>query len=83
MTAMDVATIKEVIDRLKRLNLVKTLTDPIEARRHLIELTLLGKFLIERAIPKILTISEEPLQLLSIQYQITSLKLLTKILLGN
>jgi DNA-binding MarR family transcriptional regulator len=83
MTAMDVATIKGLIDRSKRLNLVRTRTDPIDARRHLIELTPLETVLIERAIPKALTIGEKTLRPLSNEEQITLLKLLTKISFSN
>jgi DNA-binding MarR family transcriptional regulator len=83
MTAMDVATIKGVIDRLKRLNLVRTRADPTDARRHLIDLTPLGTVLIERAIPKALTISEKTLHPLSNEEQIILLKLLTKISLSS
>ena len=58
--AMDAANIKGVIDRLKRLNLVRTRTDPNDARRHLIYLTPLGKVVIERSIPKASLITEKP-----------------------
>ena len=56
---MDAANIKGVIDRLKSLNLVRTRKDPGDARRHLIDLTPLGKVVIERSIPKASLITEK------------------------
>ena len=77
--AMDAANIKGVIDRLKRLNLVRTRTDPNDARRHLIYLTPLGKVVIERSIPKASLITEKTLSPLSKEEQIIFLTLLKKI----
>jgi len=78
-TAMDAANIKGVIDRLKKLNLVRTRPDPKDARRHLIDLTPLGKVVIERAIPKALLITETTLSPLSKEEQVIFLTLLKKI----
>ena len=77
--AMDAANIKGVIDRLKKLNLVRTRPDPEDARRHLIDLTPLGKVVIERAIPKALLITETTLSPLSKEEQVIFLTLLKKI----
>ena len=77
--AMDAANIKGVIDRLKKLNLVRTRPDPKDARRHLIDLTPLGKVVIERAIPKALLITETTLSPLSKEEQVIFLTLLKKI----
>ena len=77
--AMDAANIKGVIDRLKRLNLVRTRTDPNDARRHLIYLTPLGKVVIERSIPKASLITEKTLSPLSKEEQVIFLTLLKKI----
>ena len=77
--AMDAANIKGVIDRLKRLNLVRTRKDPGDARRHLIDLTPLGKVVIERSIPKASLITEKTLSPLSKEEQVIFLTLLKKI----
>lgn len=77
--AMDAANIKGVIDRLKNLNLVRTRKDPGDARRHLIDLTPLGKVVIERSIPKASLITEKTLSPLSKEEQVIFLTLLKKI----
>ena len=77
--AMDAANIKSVIDRLKRLNLVRTRTDPNDARRHLISLTPLGKVIIERSIPNASLVTEKTLSPLSEEEQVIFLSLLQKI----
>lgn len=51
LTAMDVATIKGVVDRLRQRNLVSSKKDPKDARRQLIDLTLKGERAIKLAIP--------------------------------
>ncbi len=51
MTAMDVATIKGVVDRLKTRNLVQSTKDSDDARRQLVSLTPRGKELIQSLIP--------------------------------
>jgi DNA-binding MarR family transcriptional regulator len=77
--AMDAANMKSVIDRLKRLNLVRTRTDPNDGRRHLIDLTPLGKVIIERSIPKASLVTEKTLSPLSEEEQVIFLSLLQKI----
>ena len=77
--AMDAANIKSVIDRLKRLKLVRTRTDPNDARRHLISLTPLGKVIIERSIPNASLVTEKTLSPLSEEEQVIFLSLLQKI----
>ena len=51
MTAMDIATIKGVIDRLRQRKLIQSKKDPNDARRQLIELTEKGRKTIEEALP--------------------------------
>lgn len=58
--AMDEAHIKTIIDRLKQLNLVRTRTDPNDGRHHLVDLTPLGKVIIERSIPKASLATKKP-----------------------
>src|SRR3978361_2437751 len=52
LTAMDVATIKGVIDRLTARGLTETSPDPDDGRRLLVSLTSAGQQLAETAAPK-------------------------------
>ena len=60
-TAMDGATIKGVVDRLRARGLVLTRADPTDARRHLVELTVAGRDTARRAIPRAREITEKTL----------------------
>ncbi|HTO60729.1 MAG TPA: MarR family transcriptional regulator [Bradyrhizobium sp.] len=61
LTAMDVATIKGVIDRLTARGLTETSPDPEDGRRLLVSLTRAGQQLAEKAAPSALAISKETL----------------------
>jgi DNA-binding MarR family transcriptional regulator len=61
LTAMDVATIKGVIDRLTARGLTETSADPEDGRRLLVSLTKAGQQLAEKAAPNALAISRETL----------------------
>jgi DNA-binding MarR family transcriptional regulator len=61
LTAMDVATIKGVIDRLTARGLTETSPDPEDGRRLLVSLTRAGQQLTEKAAPNALAISRETL----------------------
>src|SRR5437764_5241331 len=61
LTAMDVATIKGVIDRLTARGLTETSPDPADGRRLLVSLTRAGQQLAEKTAPIALAISEETL----------------------
>src|SRR5690348_10593147 len=61
LTAMDVATIKGVIDRLTARGLTETSSDPEDGRRLLVSLTRAGQQLAEKAAPNALAISRETL----------------------
>ncbi len=61
LTAMDVATIKGVIDRLTARGLTETSSDPEDGRRLLVSLTKAGHQLAEKAAPNALAISRETL----------------------
>lgn len=61
LTAMDVATIKGVIDRLTARGLTETSPDPEDGRRLLVSLTRAGQQLAEKATPSALAISRETL----------------------
>ena len=51
LTAMDIATIKGVIDRLTARGLTETSPDPEDGRRLLVSLTRAGQQLAEKAVP--------------------------------
>ena len=61
LTAMDVATIKGVIDRLTARGLTETSADPEDGRRLLVSLTRAGQQIVEKAAPNALGISKETL----------------------
>lgn len=61
LTAMDVATIKGVIDRLTARGLTETSADPQDGRRLLVSLTRAGQEMAEKAAPNALAISKETL----------------------
>src|SRR5689334_10121854 len=61
LTAMDVATIKGVIDRLTVRGLTETSPDPDDGRRLLISLTRAGQQMAEKAALNALAISKETL----------------------
>ena len=56
LTAMDVATIKGVIDRLTARGLTETSPDPEDGRRLLVSLTRAGQQMAEKAAPNALAI---------------------------
>ncbi|PPQ20268.1 MarR family transcriptional regulator [Bradyrhizobium sp. AC87j1] len=61
LTAMDVATIKGVIDRLTARGLTETSQDPEDGRRLLVSLTRAGQQLSEKVAPNALAITRETL----------------------
>src|ERR1700759_346036 len=61
LTAMDVATIKGVIDRLTARGLTETGPDPADGRRLVVALTRAGQQLAEKAVPNALAITRETL----------------------
>ncbi len=50
LTAMDAATIKGVVDRLRRQSLVETTADPDDRRRLTVSLTAAGRALFDRSV---------------------------------
>src|SRR5919198_970966 len=79
LTAMDVATIKGVIDRLTARGLTETSPDPEDGRRLLVSLTRAGQQLAEKAAPNALAISRETLAPLDAKERETLMELLTKL----
>jgi DNA-binding MarR family transcriptional regulator len=79
LTAMDVATIKGVIDRLSARGLTETSPDPEDGRRLLVSLTRAGQQLVEKAAPSALAISKETLAPLDIKERETLLALLNRL----
>src|SRR5579871_5542586 len=61
ITAMDVATIKGVIDRLTARGLTETSADPEDGRRLVVSLTEVGQAAVDKALPNAFAISEDTL----------------------
>jgi len=78
LTAMDVATIKGVVDRLKRKNLLALESDPQDKRRTIIRLTAAAQAMIAQLHDIGHRISEETLRALSPSEQATLVRLLRK-----
>ena len=79
LTAMDVATIKGVIDRLTARGLTETSQDPEDGRRLLVSLTRAGQQLAERLAPNALAITRETLAPLDARERETLMALLNKL----
>jgi MarR family transcriptional regulator, lower aerobic nicotinate degradation pathway regulator len=79
LTAMDVATIKGVIDRLTARGLTETSPDPEDGRRLLVRLSRAGAQLAEKAAPNALAISRETLAPLDARERETLMGLLNKL----
>ena len=79
MTAMDAATIKGVVDRLRKQGLIGTRADPGDGRRMLVELTDKGKRVIAEVIPTAHEITQRTLHPLSKRETETLLKFLKKL----
>ncbi len=79
LTAMDVATIKGVIDRLTARGLTETSQDPEDGRRLLVSLTRAGQQLAEKLAPNALAITRETLAPLDAKECETLMALLNKL----
>src|SRR6202521_1893854 len=79
LTAMDVATIKGVVDRLTIRGLTQTQPDPGDGRRLIVALTKAGRALTEEALAKATAISEETLAPLTENEREVLLTLLKKL----
>ncbi len=79
LTAMDVATIKGVIDRLTARGLTETSPDPEDGRRLLVSLTRAGQQMAENAAPQALAITRETLAPLDAKERETLMGLLGKL----
>jgi MarR family transcriptional regulator, lower aerobic nicotinate degradation pathway regulator len=79
LTAMDVATIKGVIDRLSVRGLTETSPDPEDGRRLLVSLTRAGQQMAEKAAVNALAISREALAPLDARERDTLFALLNKL----
>ena len=79
LTAMDVATIKGVIDRLTARGLTETSADPQDGRRLLVSLTRAGQQLAEKAALNALAITRETLAPLDAKERETLLALLSRL----
>jgi DNA-binding MarR family transcriptional regulator len=79
LVAMDAATVKGVIDRLKARGLVELTKHDVDKRRLLVSLTTEGRETVERLIPAAQQITAETLGPLSQKEAATLLRLLGKI----
>jgi DNA-binding MarR family transcriptional regulator len=79
LVAMDAATVKGVIDRLKARGLVELTKHDVDKRRLLVSLTVEGREAVERLIPAAQQITAETLGPLSQKEAATLLRLLGKI----
>lgn len=79
LTAMDVATIKGVIDRLSARGLTETSQDPEDGRRLLVSLTRAGQQLAEKVAPNALAITRETLAPLEAKEREMLMALLNKL----
>jgi DNA-binding MarR family transcriptional regulator len=79
MTAMDVATIKGVVDRLMKRGLIGTRPDAADARRRLVVLTRAGRAMAEALFAHAFAISEATLAPLSEPERKTFQRLLSKL----
>ncbi|MET4116157.1 DNA-binding MarR family transcriptional regulator [Bradyrhizobium sp. JR4.1] len=79
LTAMDVATIKGVIDRLTARGLTETSQDPEDGRRLLVSLTRAGQQLAEKVAPNALAITRETLAPLEAKEREMLMALLNKL----
>lgn len=79
LIAMDAATVKGVIDRLKARGLVEVSKHEADKRRLLVNLTPEGREAIERLIPLARAITEETLAPLTAKETATFLRLLAKL----
>lgn len=78
-TAMDVATVKGVVDRLVVLGYVLTMPDPDDARRLVLSVTAEGEAVIARNLEAAAAISEETLSPLTAAERMMLVELLQKI----
>ncbi|WP_254430479.1 MULTISPECIES: MarR family winged helix-turn-helix transcriptional regulator [unclassified Ruegeria] len=79
LAAMDIATIKGVVDRLKSKGLLQSASDPHDKRRSIISLTSNGAALMDQLYADGLSISDETLAPLDTAERETLLQLLKKI----
>jgi DNA-binding MarR family transcriptional regulator len=79
ITAMDVATIKGVIDRLTARGLTETSADPLDGRRLVVSLSPAGQALVDKTLPTAIAISDATLAPLSDKERETLLALLARL----
>lgn len=80
LTAIDIATVKGVVDRLRDKGLVQRRSDPGDKRRSLISLTDKGLGMIDRMKSDGLSVSAETMAALDAEEQQTLVSLLKKLL---
>jgi len=78
-TAMDGATIKGVVDRLTKLHLIETRSDPGDGRRRVVALTEAGRRLVEKSLSRAAAITQKTLAPLTAEEQERFLALLRRL----
>jgi DNA-binding MarR family transcriptional regulator len=78
-TAMDVATTKGVVERLRKLDLVQTQQDPNDARKHIIKLTGVGEKMYSSITGKACEVSAKSLESLTSEEALMLTALLQKL----
>jgi DNA-binding MarR family transcriptional regulator len=78
--AMDVATVKGVVDRLIGRDLVVSRPHPEDGRRVILELTDAGRSFTEERLPRAVSVSKLTLQPLTVRQRATLLELLKRLL---
>lgn len=78
-TAMDAATIKGVVDRLRKHGLVETAPDPDDRRRLVVSASAAGESFFERTLDRAFSVSSRTLSPLSAEEQQTLILLLSRL----
>lgn len=78
-TAMDAATIKGVVDRLRKQGLVETAPDPDDRRRLVVSASAAGQSFFERTLDRAFSVSSRTLSPLSAEEQQTLILLLSRL----
>ncbi len=79
VTAMDAATIKGVVDRLRRQGLVETTADPDDRRRLTVAMTDAGQRLYHRSVEPALAVSTQSVAPLSPEDRVRLMEILRKL----
>ncbi|NHN87962.1 MarR family winged helix-turn-helix transcriptional regulator [Acetobacter conturbans] len=82
-TAIDHATLRDIVSRLKKRDLIKVIQDSADRRQKLVSITSAGKTLLEVAIPAARDITEETLSPLTPCERLAALEVLKKLAVSS